>query len=159
SKFLKTIGTDLPNEHAARRLHKQITAGDIAVKIKTVQNKKTKQEYDLEVAYKRDILQFVTKKLEEHDKGGELKWHDEKIPQNKVWIKIGGDHGKNSFKVALSICNLSKPNAKQNTHLIAMAKVPDKMHNIQIMFNDLKPQIESLQSFTWNRKAMKVFIF
>ncbi|GFO02792.1 amine oxidase [Plakobranchus ocellatus] len=159
SKFLKTIGSNLPNEHAVRRLHKQITAGDIAVKIKTFQNKKMKQEYDLEVAYIRDILQFVTKKLEEHDKGGELNWHDGKIPQNEVWIKIGGDHGKNSFKVALSIFNLSKPNAKQNTHLIVMAKVPDTMHNMQIMLDDLKPQIESLQSFTWRGKAMKVFIF
>ncbi|GFO12849.1 nrag8 protein [Plakobranchus ocellatus] len=29
SKLLKIIGSDLPNEHAVRRLHKQITAGDI----------------------------------------------------------------------------------------------------------------------------------
>ncbi|GFN82789.1 hypothetical protein PoB_000929500 [Plakobranchus ocellatus] len=40
-----------------------------------------------------------------------------------------------------------------------MAKVPDTTHNMQIMFEDLKPQIESLQSFTWRGKAMKVFIF
>ncbi|GFO19282.1 amine oxidase [Plakobranchus ocellatus] len=83
----------------------------------------------------------------------------EKYLKTRYGLKLVETMGKKSFKVALSICNLSKPNAKQNTHLIAMAKVPDTTHNMQIMFEDLKPEIESLQSFTWRGKAMKVFIF
>ena len=45
--------------------------------------------------------------------GSLLSWHGGFIPSNEVWVKVGGDHGGDSFKVILQIANLLKLNSKQ----------------------------------------------
>ena len=36
------------------------------------------------------------------------------IQDNEVHIKIGGDHGRQSYKESLQVCNTHNPNSKDN---------------------------------------------
>ncbi|GFS16604.1 amine oxidase [Elysia marginata] len=158
SKFLKTIGTDLPNEHAIRTLHKSLAKSDVEIIEKQFDSTKTAETHNKEAAFIKNLPEFVTKILEKHHKNEELTWH-RTIPLEEIWIKLGGDHGKGSFKISFHICNISKPNSKDNTHLIAMAKVPDTTNNIEVIINHLKEQIYELASMQWREKTIKLFIF
>ena len=57
------------------------------------------------------------------------------MPEYKVWIKIGGDHGGSSFKLCLKVCNMEKPNSTENTFAFCC-----------ISAQDLYPNLESLTS-------------
>lgn len=76
---------------------------------------------ELNMAVSKDLPAFVTKILNEHEKRGNLTWH-EHIRDGEIWLKIGGDHGQDSFKLALHIYNVANLNSKQNTILIAWLK-------------------------------------
>ena len=38
-------------------------------------------------------------------RAGRLTWHGDIIPQDEIWIKIGGDKGGGSFKMNFQIAN------------------------------------------------------
>ena len=95
--------------------------------------------YDLEqtpVATITDIPQYVTELLDQYDKENQLAWHnrtilwhdstilwhDSTIPDDEVWVKLGGDHGRGTFKLTLQTANLRRPNSKHNTRLLATAE-------------------------------------
>ena len=63
------------------------------------------------MAYIKDLSAFFVKILEKQEKNETLDWHDNTIPEDEIWVKIGGDRGKSSFKIALQICNVLKPNS------------------------------------------------
>ena len=45
----------------------------------------------------------------------QLIWHDGTIPENEVWVKLGGDKGKHTFKMNFQIVNVPHPNSIHNT--------------------------------------------
>ena len=47
------------------------------------------------------------------------------IPEDEVHIKLGGDAGGGSFKMAFQIANLDKPNSKTNTIVFTMFQAKD----------------------------------
>ncbi|KAK3747940.1 hypothetical protein RRG08_041777 [Elysia crispata] len=47
TRFLKTIGTHLPNEHAIRAVHKNISAGNIDIKLKAFEDSKSVRHHKL----------------------------------------------------------------------------------------------------------------
>lgn len=55
--------------------------------------------------------------LDLNESAGMLDWRDGAIPDSEVWVKLGGDHGGQSFKFCFQIVNVSHPNALQNTIL------------------------------------------
>ena len=77
-----------------------------------------------------NVIAFSTQLLDGYDKKGALIWHDDAIPESEIWVKVGGDHGKGSFKVALQVCNLNNVNSKQNTHLLYKVDVKDTVNNL-----------------------------
>ena len=88
-----------------------------------------------------------------------LTWHKDTIPRDEIWVKIGGDHGKNSLKFTLQIANTDRPNARQNTIVIALAAVRDTHENIiRFLEGGLGDELVALQSHSWNGKAIKVFL-
>ena len=64
-------------------------------------------------AYVEELLGKYSDKL--------LTWHDGQIPDGKIWIKFGADHGGNSFKMSLQVLNLKEPNSKESTIVFAIA--------------------------------------
>ena len=59
----------------------------------------------------------------------------------------GGGHGKNSLKFTLQIANIERPNARQNTVVIAIAAVRDSHENIvRFLKGGLEDELTALQS-------------
>ncbi|GFN85156.1 amine oxidase, partial [Plakobranchus ocellatus] len=54
--------------------------------------------------------------------------------------------------------NIDKPNSKFHTSIIAMAQVPDNVHNLQTLVNRFKEQIKTLKVATWNGRKICIFL-
>ena len=57
-----------------------------------------------------------------HNKSNKLTWHEGLIPQDEIWVKIGGDKRGGSFKVAFQAANLPCPNSTQHTFVFVYFK-------------------------------------
>ena len=69
---------------------------------------------------------------------------------NIIHIKIGGDHGGDSFKMSFQICNVSNPNSKNNTVVFSIFEAR------------FKEQVDELQTMEWewvNKKIFKFLLF
>ncbi|XP_064402593.1 uncharacterized protein LOC135348339 isoform X1 [Halichondria panicea] len=64
-----------------------------------------------------------------------LTWHEGKIPADEIWVKLGGDKGGGSFKMA-----------------------PDNVTNLKIALQRFEDEVDSLQSKTWRGKTIRVFL-
>ena len=74
-------------------------------------------------------------------------------------MKIGGDHGKNSLKIALQVSNTDRPNARQNAVVVVLAAVRDTHDNVvRFLEGGLGYELAALQSHSWKDKAFKVFL-
>ena len=76
-----------------------------------------------------------------------------------VHVKIGGDHGGNSFKMCFQIVNMKSPNSKENTMVFSMFEAKDYRCNLKIALNMYHEQINELQLMTWKNREIKVFMF
>jgi len=47
--------------------------------------------------------------LDDYSKNHMLTWQNG-IPEEEICVKIGGDHGRDSFKISFQILNILKPN-------------------------------------------------
>ena len=75
---------------------------------------------------------------------------------NEIHIKIGADHGGNSFKACYQICNINCPNNKDNTVVFSIFEAKDHRANMKTGMNIFKIQIDDLQQSKW-RLSIKSF--
>ena len=83
-----------------------------------------------------------------HFRNGRLTWNNA-IPENEVHIKLGGDAGGGSFKMAFHIANLRHPNSKTNTVVFAMFHAKDSWANLKTALMKYKEQVNTLKEATW----------
>ena len=57
-----------------------------------------------------DLPGFVSASLNQHREVNHLSWHDGAIPQNEIFINVGGDHGRDTFKFMLKVRNVKTRN-------------------------------------------------
>ena len=62
--------------------------------------------------------------------GPGLTWHGEAIPSNELWLKLGGDKGRGSFKLNLQLVNTHNPNSMKRTTLLSIFKAGDTTTNL-----------------------------
>ena len=60
---------------------------------------------DEPVALVPDLQKFVKELLDKLDQEGKLTWHDNGIPEDEIWVKIGEDHGRGSLKTCCQVPN------------------------------------------------------
>ena len=72
-----------------------------------------------------DLPTFVSTLLNQYQEKENLTWHNQSIPDDEIWIKIGGDHRGYSFKLILEVANVDNPNSKENTFLILIVECKD----------------------------------
>ena len=74
--------------------------------------------------YVSDLARFITDTLDL------LTWHNinNVIPEDQIWLKVGGNHDGGSFKTPLQTANIQSPNSKHNTFMKHMAKSKDSGH-------------------------------
>ena len=81
------------------------------------------------------------------------------IPEDEIWVKFGGDHGKDSLKFTMQIANTYKPNSQHNTFMVAMAKIKDNYNNLKTCMSILGPQLQELSNLQWDGKEIVLFLF
>ena len=79
----------------------------------------------------------------------QLTWHDEIIPTEEIWVKIGGDKGGTSFKMSLQIVNVPKPNSVQNSCVFTLFEAPDSAYNLHLALDRFRDDILQLQQSKW----------
>ena len=74
--------------------------------------------------YVSDLARFITDSLDL------LTWHNinNVIPEDQIWLKVGGNHGGGSFKMPLQTANIQSPNSRHSTFMNHMAKSEDSGH-------------------------------
>ncbi len=82
-------------------------------------------------------------------RNGSLTWHDNIIPANEVWIKIGGDKGGDSFKMCFQIANTHHPNSKNNTVVFLCFEGNDSAANLRKVLPPVMEQLTKLRKQTW----------
>jgi hypothetical protein len=158
--YFKKHGVILPCEASERKLSKEIVHGWVNVEMQEfVGEEGLGHKLEAPFGYIKDLKGFVSELLTQYEKEGLLNWHDGSIPKDQLWVKIGGDHGKGSFKLTMQVANLDKPNFKFNTVLIGMARVKDNYENVEKVMKIMKPGIESLKDLVWKEKKVHLFFF
>ena len=71
------------------------------------------------------------------------------IQDNEVHIKIGGDHGRQSYKESLQVCNTHNPNSKDNTVVFNIFEAEDYKPNLKTALNQYHEEIAQLQRSQW----------
>ena len=65
---------------------------------------------------------FVSNLLNQYQEKEKMTWHNQTIPDDEMWIQIGGDYGGDNFKLVLELANIDNPKSKDNTFLICMVE-------------------------------------
>ena len=71
--------------------------------------------------------------------------HGGAIPENELWVKLGGDKGRGSFKFNFQLVNTSHPNSVKKTVLVSVFKAGDSPGNLHTALDKYKEQIEEIQ--------------
>ena len=98
------------------------------------------------LAYIEDFPSYVLNLLDILYENGLLIF--EKVTDD-VQIKIGGDHGGDSFKLCFQVVNIKNPNSKENTIVFCMFEAKDYRCNLEIALKIYKEQIDNLQVMRW----------
>ena len=166
-RFLsQSLGVKCESESKIRSDRKSLLSDHLTTKMIKVKEKNelacksidTFIDVKVPVVYIRDLVEFVKELLHNYKRTNMLVWEDG-MPDDEVWIKVGGDHGGKSFKLCLQICNVRKPNAKQNTFVIACMPAKDVHENLATLATIYKEQIKTLQNERWKKKKIKLFMF
>lgn len=79
----------------------------------------------------------------------QLTWHNGQIPEDQIWVKIGGDKGGTSFKLMVQLANVERPNSLLNTHSICVFEAKDSSFNLSVALKGMEKQIHELSSESW----------
>ena len=161
-KFLKSVGVEFSSERKERQEQKQAMFGEVHVentKLFVTEDDNRTQEKNIPVGTVRDIPQLVGNLLDQYEREGKLTWHENTIPNDEIWVKMGGDHGGGSFKQTLQIANLNNPNSKHNTCLVLICACKDSPSNLRRLLHSYKEQLERLKTMTWKGKKIIVFLY
>ena len=74
-----------------------------------------------------------------------LTWHDGALPQEQLWVKLGGHKGHGSFKLNLQLCNIQNPNSRQNTCLVSVFMSKDTRANLWTALQPYREQLMELE--------------
>ncbi len=78
-----------------------------------------------------------------------LTWHDGIIPEEEVWVKLGGDKGGGSFKMNFQLLNVPHPNSVTNTCVFSAFQASDTVTNLHVALDRYSDQVQELQSVKW----------
>ena len=71
--------------------------------------------------------------------------HGSTIPQDQLWVKLGGDKGRGSFKFNIQLVNTENLNSVKNTALLSVFKAGDSTTNLHTALDMYKEHIKESQ--------------
>ena len=96
--MLKQVGVHLENERSVRVLSKELVSDFVQVEDRLFIREED-SEYRAPYGSIAGLTTFVDRLLDSYEKQNMLTWHKDTIPRDEIWVKIGGDLGKNSLKI------------------------------------------------------------
>lgn len=164
-KTLSVRGVKFQSERKVREyrtaaLRDYFTVDSLNLLVQDSQNKSNLAEKSIPVGRVEQLTTFVNDLLNDYDKKHLLTWHNGTIPQDEIWLKLGGDHGGGSFKLCLQVANLEHPNSKHNTFLVGIFEEKDSVENLHRVLgnNVIQNEISTLQSMVWRDKKVRLFL-
>lgn len=91
------------------------------------------------------IILYTTKYIHHNSSPTGLTWHNDAIPADQIWVKLGGDKGRGSFKFNLQLVNTEKPNSMKNTALVSVFKAGDSTTNLHVALDMYKEHVSEMQ--------------
>ena len=78
-----------------------------------------------------------------------LCWHDDRIPADEIWLKVGGDKGGNSFKMSFQVVNTKAPNSSSNTCVFSIFEASDSITNLKVIGDRFGDEVGHLEEQMW----------
>lgn len=79
------------------------------------------------------------------NRAGLLTTHGGMIPEDQMYLKLGGDHGQGSMKFAFQVANLEKPNSSKKTVVFSIFEAKDTRNNMRTALDRYKEQLAELK--------------
>ncbi|KAI8497930.1 hypothetical protein Bbelb_245820 [Branchiostoma belcheri] len=159
-RWLKRYGVTVESERVSRKISKALLSNiDIHAELMPLAVK-TSQGTNIELlpcAYITNLTTAVHDNITRSANARELTWHDGYIPEDEVWVKVLGDHGGGSFKMACQTLNKLHPNSKTNTVVNCVFKAKDYRQNVLTATGHFAEDIKTLQVTTWRSPDAKNF--
>ena len=103
-----------------------------------------------------DVVDLVHHTLAKQQAATSLCWHD---GADKIWVKIGVDHGEESFMISFQLTNVKSPNDKQNITPFPVFAAPDSpgnlaeytVHSSFVVCFAISLLVEVLSFHSWSR--------
>jgi len=73
-----------------------------------------------------------------------------------MWLKLGGDKGGGTFKMAFQNLNVENPNSPDNTCVFSIFEAPDTYTNLRIGLSRHIDEIAELETHTWRYEMSSV---
>lgn len=159
---------DLPLEHTAKKQNKNVTVikktpcayvSDLKETIIAyVEDNARYSEYfdqnwlqtlDFQTLYQKVSLALFLINSLLNFSTGQLTWHDGHIPENLLYVKLGGDHGQGSMKFEFQLANVVKPNSSKKTVVFAIFEAKDTRNNMRAITTNYNDQLEDLRQTIW----------
>ena len=84
-----------------------------------------------------------------HRSASGLTWHDNTIPTQHIWVKLGGDKGRGSFKMNMQVVNVTRPNSIHNTCLLAVFEANDSPANLHTALDQYREHVEEMEGMMY----------
>ena len=164
---LRDLGVIIEGEKKQLELAKHIVANVVSVQDKTFRNENLSKTTTAPFAKIADLPKFLDQHLDKLNDKGLLTWC-EGMDKDIINIKIGADHGKNSFKFTMGVINTPKPNSQKNTIVIGMAAVEDTYENLDeflkggvtkktgVFVSGIIDDLKALQNHYWRGKKINL---
>ena len=91
-KFLKSIRVIVPSEHRERVFQDSVVCGGVETVNKSMESQDKAERVPAGYVGREDLTGFVSALLDQYEEVKQLSGHDGAIPQNEIFIKVGGDH-------------------------------------------------------------------
>ncbi|KAI8495260.1 hypothetical protein Bbelb_272460 [Branchiostoma belcheri] len=113
-------------------------------------------------AYIFSLPSAVFDYLERSKRAKTLEWPGPTMT-DEIWLKIGGDHGGGSFKMAYQLLHKTHPNTAANTTVFAIFEAKDSRDNLKTALGRYRAEVEALQKEKWQGEGghaynLRVFI-
>ena len=102
----------------------------------------------------RNLVALLSQHLASLEKMQPLTWHQAgdacpSLPKDELWLKLGGDEGGGSFKMAFQIANQPHPNSADHTMVFACLEADDNIPNMHVALDMFQPVVSELHGMPW----------
>ncbi|KAL5479256.1 hypothetical protein EMCRGX_G022753 [Ephydatia muelleri] len=160
-RLLKESGVSLASEVSMRKITDEMIGDNLEGEVAPFSFKMPTGGEEIRGAplvYVPNLIQKIIQTLEEQDSSARLTWHGGFIPENEIWVKLGGDRGGGIFKATFQIVNVPNPNSVLNTCVFCCFMAGDSTYNLHVALDRYKLQVNKLQGMRWRDFTVKVFL-